>query len=83
MYSVLVGDDFKLSRDQLAAALRAQQIDSRPFFLPMHILPAYAAGQSLPVAERLARQGLNLPSSTTLSEAQIERVAAAIIRASR
>jgi len=78
MYSVLVQDDFPLSRDGLIAHLRAQKIDTRPFFVPMHELPAYARGERLPVAERLSRQGLNLPSSTTLTEAQIERVAAAI-----
>jgi perosamine synthetase len=83
MYSVLVNDDFPLSRDELALQLRAEQIDSRPFFLPMHTLPAYASGESLPVAEKLSRQGLNLPSSTTLTEAQVERVAAAIARAGR
>lgn len=83
MYSVLVNDDFALTRDELAVHLREQGIDTRPFFLPMHTLPAYASQESLPVAERLSKQGLNLPSSTTLTEAQVERVATVIKRAAR
>ena len=36
------------------------------------------AGESYPVAERIARQGLYLPSGLTLTEAQIDRVAEAL-----
>jgi perosamine synthetase len=83
MYSVLVKDNFPLKRDQLAQHLRTLQIDTRPFFLPMHTLPMYSSSERLPVAERLSQQGLNLPSSTNLTEGQIERVAAAIKSAGR
>lgn len=78
MFSVLVGDDFGVARDELMARLKAQGIDSRPFFNPIHIMPPYATGQTLPVAERLARQGINLPSSTALTDDDVRRVCRAI-----
>ena len=78
MYSILVGDSARVSRDELMTYLKACKIDSRPFFHPIHTLPPYAAGQSLPVAERLSRQGINLPSSTALTDDDVRRVARAI-----
>ncbi len=74
MYSILVSDDARISRDGLMAHMKAHGIDSRPFFYPIHTQPPYAMGQSLPVAERLARQGLNLPSSAALGDDDIRRV---------
>ncbi len=78
MYSILLDDAFPLSRDQLMAHLKRQAIDSRPFFYPLHTMPPYARGESYPVAEDLARRGLNLPSSSRLTPKQIERICAAI-----
>jgi perosamine synthetase len=82
MYSVLIGNEFGLERDQLMTQLREQGIDSRPFFWPVHLLPVYDRGESLPVAERLAQQGINLPSGVRLTESDVDQVADAI-RASR
>lgn len=78
MYSVLVGDDFGVTRDALMAHLKTRGVDSRPFFHPIHTLPPYASRQSLPVAERSAHQGINLPSAVTLSDDDIQRVVRAI-----
>jgi perosamine synthetase len=78
MYSVLIGDAFGLSRDALMAHLKTRGIDSRPFFHPIHIMPPYISGQSLPVSERLSREGINLPSSVTLTDHDIRRVVRAI-----
>lgn len=74
MYSVIVEDEFGLSRDELRTRLRAQGIDSRPFFYPVHHLPMYNTGQSLPVAEELSQQGLNLPSGATLTAEQVDYI---------
>jgi perosamine synthetase len=78
MFSVLVTDTFHGTRADLAAYLRSRGIDSRPFFHPLHVLPPYARGESLPAAERLASQGLNLPSGVTLTDRDLERVSRAI-----
>jgi len=72
MYSVIIGDEFGLSRDEVRHRLREANIDSRPFFYPVHTLPMYNTGQTLPVAEDLGRRGLNLPSGATLTADQID-----------
>jgi perosamine synthetase len=74
MYSVIVEDEFGLTRDELRIRLRERGIDTRPFFYPVHTLPMYHTGQSLPIAEDLSRRGLNLPSGATLTAAQVDYV---------
>jgi perosamine synthetase len=78
MYSILLAKDFPLSRDEVMLSLRQQNIDSRPFFYPIHIQPPYQANISLPVAEDLSRRGVNLPSAVTLNEEDIHRIVQAI-----
>lgn len=78
MYSILLNKDFPLSRDEFMSRLRQQNIDSRPFFYPIHVQPPYQADISLPVAENLSRRGINLPSAVTLSEEDIQRIVQAI-----
>jgi perosamine synthetase len=80
MTSLLVRPESPLSRDELIEALRAEGVDSRPFFYPIHTLPPYNTGQHLPVTEDVAARGLNLPSSTSLSEDVITRVTDTITR---
>lgn len=80
LYSILIeADRFGHERDELRAYLRDQEIDSRPFFPPLHMQPIYNTGQQLPVAEHLARAGLNLPSAVGLKSEDIRRVAQAIV----
>ncbi len=78
MYSILVTGDYPLHRDELMKKLRSKNIDSRPFFYPIHVQPPYQCAQSLPVAECLSQQGINLPSAVTLTEQDIDRIAAVI-----
>ena len=76
---------FGLSRDELAARLDSASIETRPFFVPLHQLPPYegraGSPRHLPVTEALAASGLNLPTSTVMSLADVERVAREIERA--
>jgi perosamine synthetase len=78
MYSILVDSPYPLSRDELMKVLRTHNIDSRPFFYPVHTQPPYHTLDSLPVAERLSVLGINLPSAVTLTDADIARIAAVI-----
>lgn len=82
MYSILLEDELRHDRDAVMARLAEQGIETRPFFYPIHTMPAYDTGESFPVAESLARRGINLPSSPTLTDDDLERVAAAV-RAAR
>jgi perosamine synthetase len=83
MYAVCVEDDFGCSRDELRERLAARGIETRTFFIPIHLQPIYRAeyrDQGYPVAEELCRKGLYLPSGPTLTEADIEYVAGEIAR---
>ena len=83
MVGVVLRDDVPLDAAAFAAALDARGVETRPFFLGMHEQPAFHArglfrGERYPVAERLARRGLYLPSGLALTEGQIDRVCAAV-----
>jgi pyridoxal phosphate-dependent aminotransferase EpsN len=69
-----------VDRDGLLAALEEDNIEGRPVWKPMHLQPLY---QHRPVyggavAEDLFRRGLCLPSSSSLTEADLGRVVAAL-----
>lgn len=77
MYSILIEDEFGISRDELMIELEKKGIETRTFFIPMHEQPVFQnmrlfKGESYPVAEELARKGMYLPSSSGLKEAEIK-----------
>ena len=83
MYGVVVREETGLDAAELARRLAQRGIETRPFFLGMHEQPVLQKrglfqGESYPVAERLARQGLYLPSGLGLDEAQIDQVCEAL-----
>lgn len=71
---------FGTSRDGLASLLEAQGIETRPFFIPLHLLPPYRAAMSgdLPVAEAVAESGLSLPMHAGMKDADVRSVARAV-----
>jgi perosamine synthetase len=78
MYALRVMDDFGCSRDELRRRLARQGIETRSFFVPIHLQPIYHRryrGQSYPVSEELCRQGLYLPSGPSLTACEIAWVA--------
>jgi len=83
MYGLVLAEETEMDATQMALRLKGKGIETRPFFLGMHEQPAFhKAGLFLnehyPVAERLARQGLYLPSGLALSETQIDLVCSAV-----
>lgn len=73
-------------RDDLAAALQKEGVPTAVYYrIPMHRQPAYAhypaAGNGLPVCEKLAGEVISLPMHPYLDEAAQERVIAAVRRA--
>jgi len=86
MYSVLVEDEFGMTRDQLRAYLAKRGIETRTFFIPMHLQPIYYntfKGQRYPVAEMLCRRGFYLPSASSLTTAQIQYIVEIVAQAQR
>lgn len=80
MYSVLVDKPYPLTRDKLMIILKENNIDSRPFFHPMHTMPSHKTRQKLSVSEYISRHGINLPSSAKLKRGDIKRVCNVIIQ---
>jgi perosamine synthetase len=81
MFGIRVTARFGIGRDELRRRLAARGVETRTFFVPLHVQPVYAArftGQRYPVAEELGRSGLYLPSGPRLSDDDIAYVAEAV-----
>ncbi len=82
IYAVLLRDSAE--RDAVQASLRQDGVPTAVYYpRPLHQQPAYAAshdGAALPVSEELATRILALPIHPDLSDADVERVCAAIAR---
>jgi perosamine synthetase len=88
MYGLVLREDTGLDATVFAKRLSASGVETRPFFLGMHEQPVLRErglfeAESYPVAERIARQGLYLPSGLGLQESQIDRVCHAVREALR
>lgn len=81
MYTVMI-DEARFGMDSrgLLKRLAALGISTRPLWQPMHLSPAHRSAQSYEceVAERLYREGLSLPCSVALTDAQQDRVVASL-----
>jgi len=83
MYGLVLSDDVRYDAEEFAKRLRAEGVDTRPFFIGMHEQPVLRNlgmfdGERYPVADRLARRGLYLPSGLTLTEEQLDAVCRAV-----
>jgi len=88
MYSIVVEPAFGLDRDGLATALRERGIETRTFFCPLNMQPFLRRQPGFrevtcPVAEDLWRTGMYLPSSISLSNAEIESIVEEIAAAAQ
>lgn len=62
------------NRKELITYLSENNIGSRPFYPPLHSEPVYGFSDSFPVTEKIARKGLWLPSSSKLSDDEINEI---------
>jgi len=62
LYSIVVEDEYGVSRDELLKILAENEIESRPFFMPIHKMPPYINCKhgDLSITEELSLKGLNL-----------------------
>lgn len=72
-------------RETVRLALEAEDIESRPLWKPMHLQPYYASHVMIggDVSTRLFEHGLCLPSGSSLSDADQDRVVGAVRRLAR
>jgi len=83
MYGVVLDENIRRDAKEFAERLRKDGVDTRPFFLGMHEQPIFHKmglfkDEHYSVAEKIAKQGLYLPSGLTLSEKQINKVCISI-----
>lgn len=83
MVGLVVDESTNMDAVEFARRLQALGVQTRPFFLGMHEQPVFLErglfrGGHYPVAERIARQGLYVPSGLALTEAQLEQVCEAV-----
>jgi len=76
---------FGCTRDALIHALDGADIEARPVWKPMHLQPLYREAERFggAIAERIFERGICLPSSSSLSVADQDRVIAAVRSARR
>jgi len=77
--------EFGVDREALRLALEAENIEARPVWKPMHLQPVFARHERIggSVAEDLFARGLCLPSGSSLSVGDLERIVDVIQRARR
>ena len=63
-------------REAIRLALEAQNIEARPAWKPMHLQPLFADAESVgsAVSEYVFASGLCLPTGSSMSDAQFDRV---------
>lgn len=56
--------------------LEENEIETRPFFYPMHVMPPYKKEEAecFPIAEELRQKGLNLPTGINLAKGDINLI---------
>ncbi|HVS02854.1 MAG TPA: aminotransferase class I/II-fold pyridoxal phosphate-dependent enzyme [Thermoanaerobaculia bacterium] len=76
---------FGATPGEVCAALAAEDVEARPLWKPMHLQPLYSSSRPFggTVAEGLFRDGLCLPSGSSLAPADLERIAAIVRRCRR
>lgn len=82
MYCIVVNKNlFGMDRDALRQELASRGIETRTFFVPIHFQPIYYSQfqhERFPVSEQLCRDGLYLPSASTLTKEKIEEITGVI-----
>lgn len=73
---LVAAEDTGFAAEELGAWLAQHRIETRPLWKPMHLQPAFSNRPRLSghVSERLFSTGLTLPSGSSLTNSQLERV---------
>jgi perosamine synthetase len=83
VYGMVLNDDAPFDAIEAMKRLGQVGVGTRPFFYPLHKQPVLQRmglfqGERYPVAEKLGERGFYLPSGMALTEAQMDRVIAAV-----
>ena len=80
---ITVGRSFGASPSRIREQLENLDIEARPSWKPMHLQPLFAETEVFggAVAEEIFRDGLCLPSGSAMTDADVDRVVAAVLAA--
>jgi len=83
LYSIQLDDSVKVGRDQFIASLYDQGIGCSVHYIPLHLQPYWLDTYNLtpdmfPVCQRIYERTLSLPVYTLMTEADVDRVVAAV-----
>lgn len=84
MYGIVLSESTGFSAERFTKKLEDAGIQTRPFFYPLHIQPVWKKmgikmkKSACPVAEKISKQGLYLPSGLGLKKEEIKRVCSTI-----
>jgi perosamine synthetase len=83
MYGVVLSEETGMDAAAFTQKLKQRGIETRPFFLGLHEQPVFHrrglfVHEQYPITERIARQGLYLPSGLALTSEQISEVCQAV-----
>jgi perosamine synthetase len=83
VYGIVLKEQVPFDAEEAMRRLASAGVGTRPFFWPMHEQPVLRRqglfqGVECPVAERLARRGLYIPSGVALTREQAEQSAAEV-----
>lgn len=81
LYSIVIEDEFELTRDEIILKLNKNEIEARPFFYPVHKMLPYKDFKhgDMNVTDELYNKGINLPSSVGLKKEDIVKVCKCIL----
>ncbi len=83
MYGVVLDEGINISREEVVQKLKEKGIETRNFFIPMHKQPAYYnktvenspdCNGSFPISEFIGERGFYLPSSSNISDEELNFV---------
>ena len=80
MPTVVFAKDMKITREQLMAAFKAENIDARVFFWPLSSLPSFQPVEQNTIAWDIPGRAINLPSYHDMSATDLNRVVGVLER---
>ena len=85
MFGIILDESTGENAESFAKKMRYEGIETRPYFLGMHEQPFFKSegmfeGEVYPVTERIARQGLYVPTGLNLSQEMQETVVSKIMK---
>ena len=83
MYGIILEDEVEITREEFTSKLKKMGVDTREFFIPMNKQPVFLDGklENAPncngdylIADKVGKRGFYLPSSSNITDEQIELV---------